>query len=138
MGTKSTKPVTQPQLRKIYAEAQEAGLDNDYLHELIYSIHGKESLKDLEMWEAAMLIDALVKMNGGGEQPGMMTEKQEWLLADYQSKLGWTDTQMRGFIKKYGHVDFIQWLTKKGASKMIEAVKNVYMKQRKEGARNAR
>lgn len=80
MGTKSTKPITQPQLRKIYAEAREAGLDNDYLHELIYSIHGKESLKDLHMWEAAMLIDALVKMNGGGEQSGMMTEKQEWLL----------------------------------------------------------
>lgn len=136
MGTKSTKPITQPQLRKIYAEAREAGLDNDYLHELIYSIHGKESLKDLEMWEAATLIDALVKMNGGGEQPGMMTEKQKWLLADYQSKLSWTDAQMRGFIKKYGHVDFIQWLTKEGASKMIEAVKNVYLKQQKEGTRN--
>lgn len=27
MGTKSTKPITQPQLRKIYAEAREAGLD---------------------------------------------------------------------------------------------------------------
>lgn len=34
MGTKSTKPITQPQLRKIYAKAREAGLDNDYLHEL--------------------------------------------------------------------------------------------------------
>lgn len=138
MGTKSTKPITQPQLRKIYAEAREAGLDNDYLHELIYSIHGKESLKDLAMWEAAMLIDALVKMNGGGERADRMTEKQEWLLADYQSKLGWTDVQMRGFIKKYGHVDFIQWLTKEGASKMIEAVKTIYIKQQKEDTRNVR
>lgn len=136
MGTTSTKPITQPQLRKIYAEAREAGLDNDYLHELIYSIHGKESLKDLQMCEAAMLIDALVKMNGGGAQSGMMTEKQEWLLTDYQGKLGWTDAQLRGFVKKYGHVDFIQWLTKEGASKMIEAVKNVYWKQQKEGTRN--
>lgn len=138
MGTKSTKPITQPQLRKIYAEAREAGLDNDYLHELIYSIHGKKSLKDLEMWEAAMLIDALVKMNGGGERPDRMTEKQKWLLADYQSKLGWTDAQMRGFIKKYNHVDFVQWLTKEGASKMIEAVKTIYMKRQKEDTRNVR
>lgn len=136
MGTTSTKPITQPQLRKIYAEAREAGLDNDYLHELIYSIHGKESLKDLQMCEAAMLIDELVKMNGGGEQSGMMTEKQAWLLTDYQRKLGWTNAQLRGFVKKYGHVDFIQWLTKEGASKMIEAVKNVYRKQQKEGTRN--
>lgn len=136
MGTKSAKPITQPQLRKIYAEAREAGLDNDYLHELIYSIHGKESLKDLQMWEAAMLIDALVKMNNGGKPPGMMTEKQEWLLLDYQQKLGWTDAQLRGFVKKYGHVDFIQWLTREGASKMIEAVKNVYLKQQKEETRN--
>ena len=67
-----------------------------------------------------------------------MTEKQKWLLADYQSKLGWTDAQMRDFVKKYGHVDFIQWLTKEGASKMIEAVKNIYTKQQKEGTRNAR
>lgn len=138
MGTKSTKPITQPQLRKIYAEAREAGLDNDYLHELVYSIYGKESLKDLEMWEAAMLIDALVKINGGGKRPGMMTEKQKWLLADYQSKLGWTDAQMRDFVKKYGHVDFIQWLTKEGASKMIEAINNIYTKHQKEGTRNAR
>ena len=85
-----------------------------------------------------MLIDALVKMNGGGEQSGMMTEKQEWLLTDYQRKLGWTDAQLRGFVKKYGHVDFIQWLTKEGASKMIEAVKNIYSKQQREGARNVR
>ncbi len=136
MGTKSTKPITQPQLRKIYAEAREAGLDNDYLHELIYNIHGKESLKDLQMWEAAMLIDALTKITDGGERPGMITEKQEWLLTDYQHKLGWTDTQMRGFVKKYGHVDFIKWLTKEGASKMIEAVKNIYMKQHKEVSGN--
>lgn len=129
LGTKSTKPITQPQLRKIYTEAREAGLDNDYLHELIYSIHGKESLKDLQMWEAAMLIDALLKINGGDERPGMITEKQEWLLTDHQHKLGWTDAQMRGFIKKYAHVDFIQWLTKEGASKVIEALKNIYMKQ---------
>lgn len=131
MGTKSTKPITQPQLRKIYAEAREAGLDNDYLHELIYNIHGKESLKDLRMWEAAMLIDALTKITDGGERPGMITEKQEWLLTDYQHKLGWTDVQMRSFVKKYGHVDFIKWLTKEGASKMIEAVKNIYLKQMK-------
>ena len=45
---------------------------------------------------------------------------------------------MRDFVKKYGHVDFIQWLTKEGASKMIEAVKNIYTKQQKEGTRNAR
>lgn len=136
MGTKSTKPITQPQLRKIYAEAREAGLDNGYLHELIYNIHGKESLKDLQMWEAAMLIDALTKITDGGDRPGMITEKQEWLLTDYQHKLGWTDAQMRGFVKKYGHVDFIKWLTKEGASKMIEAVKNVYMKQHKEVSGN--
>lgn len=136
MGTRSTKPITQPQLRKIYAEAREAGLDNDYLHELIYRIHGKESLKDLQMWEAALLIDALIKMNGGGERPGMISERQKWLLTDYQRKLGWTDAQMRGFIKKYGHVDFIQWLTKEGASKMIEAVKNICIKQHKEVSGN--
>lgn len=134
MGTNSTKPITQPQLRKIYAEAREAGFDNAYLHKLIYNIHGKESVKDLQMWEAAIMIDALVKFNSGGERLNMMSEAQEWLLRDYQRKLGWTDAQMLGFIKKYAHVDFIQWLTKEGASKMIEAVKNIHMKQQKKEA----
>ncbi len=78
-----------------------------------------------------MLIDALVQMRSGGDRPGMMTDKQAWLIRDYQRKLGWTDAQMRGFISKYGHVEFMQWLTKEGASKMIEAVKNVYIKQSK-------
>lgn len=132
MGTASTQPVTQAQLRKIYAEARDAGLDNDYLHELIRNIHGKESLKELEKWEAAMLIDALVKMNGGADRPGMITERQAWLLADYQIKLGWTDEQMRRFVKKYAHVEFVHWLTKQGASKIIEALKSIYAKQPKE------
>jgi hypothetical protein len=132
LGTKSMKPITQPQLRKIYAEAREAGFSNDDLHDILYRVNGKESLKDLLMSEAALLIDALVKFNSGDDdRPGMMTDKQKWLLTDYQCKLGWTDAQMRGFIRKYAHVDFMQWLTKEGASKIIEAVKNIYTKQRK-------
>lgn len=138
MGMRSTKSITQPQLRKIYVEARRAGIDDDYLHELIYNIHGKESLKELQMWEAAMLIDALVKMNGGGDRPGMITEKQEWLLKDYQQRLGWTDAQMRCFVKRCGHVEFIQWLTKERASKIIEAVKNIYMNKVKGGMGNVR
>lgn len=137
MGTTSTQPVTQAQLRKIYAEARDAGLDNDYLHELIRSIHGKESLKELEKWEAAMLIDALVEMNGGADRPGMITERQAWMLAEYQLKLGWTDERMRRFVKKYGHVEFVHWLTKQGASKIIEALKNIHAKQPKEEISNA-
>ena len=129
MGTRSIQPITQPQLRKIYAEARQAGIGNDYLHDLVYTVTGKQSLKDLTMAEAATLIDALVKHNGGGERPGIMTDKQHWRLRDYQSKLGWTDAQLLGFVRKYAHVDFLNWLTIKDASKIIEGLKNIYGKK---------
>ena len=68
MGTRSIRPITQPQLRKIFAEARQAGIGNEYLHDMVYSVTDKESLKDLTMSEAAILINALVKHNGGGER----------------------------------------------------------------------
>jgi len=132
MGTTSTKLISQPQLRKIYVEARNAGVSDKFLHDVIYKMHGKESLKDLLMSEAAMLIDALIDdQSGPVNRPGMMTEKQGWLLSDYLEKLEWTDEQIQGFIKKYAHVDHFTWLSKEAASKLIEAVKNIYTRQAK-------
>lgn len=130
---KTQKFITTAQMRKLYAEAREHGLSNDELHAMVYQRYSKESLKQLTAWEAARLIDWLVMLRGGGKNPLMITDQQKWRIEDYQKKLGWTDRQLQLFIRKYGHTYFVQWLTKENASKMIEALKNVYSRIPKEG-----
>jgi len=132
LGTKSNKLMTQPQLRKIYAEARDAGISNEKLHEIVYNTSGKTSIKDLLISDAAILIDILVDFNSNNSTiKGMISDKQKWLIYDYRNKLGWNDVQLQGFIKKYAHIEHLNWLRKEDASKLIEAFKNIYSRETK-------
>ena len=85
---------TAPQIRAIYALGTKLGINQnsreDNLHQLVYSITGKESIKALSNYEAARVKSELIKQMEGYENikksgsgksidvpPGKMTEAQQ-------------------------------------------------------------
>ncbi|WP_238492532.1 ATP-binding protein [Desulfotruncus alcoholivorax] len=65
----SQAPATQAQLRKIFITAGEAGLAETMLSQLIEQETGKASVKDLTKPEASRVIDVLLGMAGGIQNP---------------------------------------------------------------------
>jgi hypothetical protein len=65
----SQTPATQAQLKKIFATAGEAGLDETALHQLIEQETGKQSARDLAKPEASRVIELLLSVAGGRPNP---------------------------------------------------------------------
>lgn len=128
--------VTAAQIRKIYMTARERGVDNDLLHEHVYMTVKKDSIRLLTREEAAKVIDSLEGKPASGKDP--MTQKQRWYILSLAKKMGWTDEtgkadekRLNGMCEKYAKVSRYEWLTKSGASKLIEAMKSMAAKMEK-------
>lgn len=135
------KLITKAQIRKIWVEAKGLGFEKEIIYETIYNHFNKEHLSDLTKEEASILIDGLVKASKEYQTDraqGMMTEKQEWKIEDYRIKLGWSRKQLKAFIKKFAHIDHINWLTVNQASNIIEGLKNIYLRNNEENLVNSR
>lgn len=125
--------VTAAQIRKIYIAAREHGIDDDLLHEHVFMAVKKDSIKLLTREEAAKVIDSLEGRQASGKDP--MTQKQRWYILSLAKKLGWTDEagkvdekRLNGMCEKYAKAGCYKWLSKNGASKVIEALKNMAAK----------
>lgn len=125
---------TAAQIRKIYITAREYGIDNDLLHEHMACLVKKYSIRDLTREEAAKVIDSLEgRQSASGKDA--MTRKQRLYLLGLAKKLGWVDgfgkvdcERLNGMCEKYAKVARYEWLTRSGASKLIEALKNMSAK----------
>lgn len=129
----SMTKITTAQCRKIHALARERGIDSDTLHAHVYSLTNKESLKNLSIAEAIKVIDSL-----SGTDTSRVTYRQKDFMFKLCIKLNWTDENgnadnktLRSFAKNQTGVPDINWLTKKQASKVIEAMKAIYEKDRR-------
>lgn len=125
-------------LRALWAAAREYGVDSDAIHELAYSEFEKKSLKELTDGEGWYLINKIkgeptVKPKTQN-RPGMATEKQKWLIDKLAEELGWGDNpaRLRGFLHKYVHCDFAEWMTTRQASRAIEGLKALLEKRKAE------
>lgn len=135
------KGVTAAQLRKIHACARECGMDDDLLHIAVRDITGRGSLKDLTAAEACRVIDAMEGKTDSGPSKDAATPKQMGYIKDLMKRLGWVDEKMEpdmarldGMCKKYAKVDNHKWLSRTGASNIIEALKKMQERQRAQAA----
>lgn len=135
------KGVTAAQLRKIHACARECGMDDDLLHIAVRDITGRGSLKDLTAAEACRVIDAMEGKTDSGPSKDAATPKQMGYIKDLMKRLGWVDEKMEpdmarldGMCKKYAKVDSHKWLSRTGASNIIEALKKMQERQRAQAA----
>lgn len=121
--------ITSAQIRKIHALANQAGVDDDLLHCHLKDVTGKSSLKELTIHEAIILIDSMEGKQSIPERDAA-TQKQLYYIKDLAKKLGWTTEdgkadmdRVNGMCKQCAKVDSHKWLTKIGASNVIEAMK---------------
>lgn len=130
--------ITPAQCRKIYALAKERGIDDETLHAHIYSVVKKESIKELSILQAVKVIDSLE-----GTDKNRISSRQKKYILSLAVTLNWvndnkcvnTDT-LSGFIEAQTGTKEISWLTKKQASKIIEAMKAIAEKDRKKADDN--
>lgn len=134
------KGVTAAQMRKIHACARECGMDDDLLHIAVRDITGRGSLKELTAAEACSVIDTMEGKKGGTAEDHA-TPKQLRYMKDLVKQLGWVDektepdiARLDGMCKKYAGVDSHKWLSRKGASNIIEALKKMQERQRMQAA----
>lgn len=132
------RKITQGQQRKIHATAGELGMDDDLLHEYVYMLTGKESLKDLSINDAVRVIDGLEGKKGyaAGDR---ISYRQESYIFILLKKINWVDDggepdkkRLNGFVKKQYGIDDYRWMTKGIASKVIEALKEFDRRQKKD------
>jgi phage gp16-like protein len=118
--------ITAAQRRKIWAAANQRGLDEDDLREIVRQITGQTSTKALTIHEAVRVID---RLEGKPEKPAgnQITKKQLWKIKDLEKALGWDDNSKRleAFVRKYAHVDKLPWLTRYQAINVIDGLKAV-------------
>lgn len=123
--------VTPAQMRKIYMCAKERGLDDDLLHCHAAALTGKKSLKDLTIHEAVAVIDSLA---GKGALPAQerATPKQMYFIRGLMKEMGWVDengepdmNRLDGMCRQCAKINSHKWLTKAGASSIIDALKNM-------------
>ncbi len=133
------KKITQGQMKKIHVLAKEIGMDDDLLHEYIFMLTEKESLKQLSLNDATRVIDGMMGKKGYA-QGDRISFRQENFIFILLKKMGWTDAKgdpdikrLNGFIKKQYGIEDYRWLTRGIASKIIEAFKELSERPRKEG-----
>lgn len=102
---------TVPQMRAIYALGSKLGINQnsreDNLHQLVYSITGKESIKGLTNYEAAKVQSELSRLEGIDVPPGKMSEAQQkkawsliYKLQEIAPSAASPAERMRGAVKK--------------------------------------
>lgn len=125
------RKITPGQMKKIHALAKELGMDDDLLHEYVYMLAEKDSIKELSMFDATRVIDGMVGKKGYA-QGDRISYRQEQFIFALMKKMGWVDSEgkpdrkrLNGFIKKQYGVEDYRWLTRGLAGKVIEAFKKL-------------
>lgn len=130
--------ITAAQMRKIHVLAKELGMDDDLLHEYAAMLTGKESLKDLSVMEAVRIIDGLEGKKGyaNGDRASY---RQNAFIRVLMQQLEWVDEtgepdkkRLDGFVKKQYGIDDSRWMTRKVASGVIEGLKELGARKRRE------
>ena len=129
--------INYPQIKKVFALAREAGLDNEVLHELVTAVTSSESIKALTKNQGIMVIDRLNQILG--YTTDRANGKQVWLINRLAEELGWKDNpkRLRAFLESQQGVSHPKYLKTYQANDVIEAMKAMKKRMQKGGISGA-
>lgn len=110
----------------IWGLARKLGMDDGALHALAAGLTGCESIRALNISQAARVIDRLNALAGKERAiPSRATAKQQGKILALAGALGWSrdPKRLRGFLEKLAGVSDARFLTIKQAGRVIEAMK---------------
>lgn len=145
----SERKITNKQLKMIWTLARQLGMGSELLHEMVFDVTGKDSLKKLTIPEAVGVIEGLVddgarirkKRKPRRKLPmnvvELITGEQIRLIEYLVDQLGWNNPkQLTGFNRRVIKKERI--CTIKEASKVIEGLKAILNRKQKGGDHKTR
>lgn len=127
------KKMEDKQRRLIFAECRARGIDDDFRREIIESVTGKKSMKELSAKEAALVIDRIcgkernqnkrkVRTDIGGDP---RTVKMRRKIYKLEEDLGWKSNpnRLKGHMARMHIYADINFLTPKQCFQVIESLK---------------
>jgi hypothetical protein len=118
-------------LALIHIVKKELGISDEDYRCLLMRIAGVESSKNLDEEGFRKLMRFFVRSDYFRANSFGMTLKQKLFIKSLASHLGWEETHLTNFIRKYYQRDGLDELDRKAASKLIESLKAI----REHGAR---
>lgn len=122
--------MTEKQRKLLFVLAKQRGMDNELLHSYVETQTGKQSITEVTTQEAKTLIDGLQEKKQTVK--GYITEKQLKYIKGLCQCLSWEEKALRQFIEKQYGISNVNWLTSKQAAKLIEGLKSIWEKDKKE------
>ncbi len=122
--------MTEKQRKLLFVLAKQRGMDNELLHSYVETQTGKQSITEVTTQEAKTLIDNLQEKKQTAK--GYITEKQLKYVKGLCQCLSWEEKALRQFIEKQYGISNVNWLTSKQAAKLIEGLKSIWEKDKKE------
>lgn len=130
------------QKAKINILAQQLGMDYELLHEYLFNLTGKRSIRELSIMEAVRVIDALSGREERCEYPARehLSRKQKKYMEDLAIRLGMkeedgslNEKRLSGFCREMCHVESYTWLSRSQACKVIEGLKAMIGRMKETG-----
>jgi phage gp16-like protein len=118
---------------------KQLGLDNDLLHDFVYALTKKTSLRDLTIKDANLVISTMLKELMKTTKPKnnkiiwLMNERQAEKIQALGSEMAWGEDQLNKFSQRQYRKNLNQ-LTSRQAQSLIEALKAILHKQQNQGA----
>lgn len=120
------------QTKVIWGMAKDLGMEKEDVYTLLYRETAKENMTDCTERELSRVIQAMILIKEKRtNRPGKITGRQRYKIKELERALGWDNDEKRlqGFIKKYYHVDRMDWLSVADASNLIESLKKLTDKE---------
>ena len=121
----SQKRISREKLAYIHIVKKELDLSDSEYRDILKEVAGVRSAKYLNEKKFRKLMNYLVRSGRYYIQPGGLTIKQKFFIRSLANNMGWSDTHLNNFIRKYYHKLNINELTRKEAMKAIESLKHV-------------
>lgn len=125
------------QLKTIWGLSKQLGMTKEDVYGLLYQQTGKEGMTECTGVELSRTIQAMIMLKERRtNRPDMITGRQRHKIHELERALGWDNNRLRlkAFVKKYYHVDSLDWLQEGAASDLIESLKKLLKRHQEESA----
>jgi hypothetical protein len=112
-------------LAVIHIVKKELGLSDSEYRDQLEEIAGVRSAKDLDDPGFRRIMNYFVRSRHYRSHKEGITFRQKMYIMDLKEKLGWQETHFVNFLKKYYSKSNIKDLTKREATKVIIAFRNI-------------
>jgi hypothetical protein len=112
-------------LAVVHIVKKELGMSDAKYREILRSVAGVESAKDLDEANFRKLMNYFVRSSHYRVNLFGLTIRQKMLINYLAQQMGWDGGHLNNFIHKYYHDRSLETLTRKEAIKLIESLKKV-------------